>query len=77
MNCSFSMSVNDEESVTLASTLPMPKLLFNHRKGCLSLSFPVMVEEMMLSMTDVFVSDLRFEELPAIRGLLHLPSSKS
>lgn len=59
MNCSFGMSVNDEESVMFASTLVMPELLVDRRKGCLSLSFPVMVEAMMFSMTDVCLSDFK------------------
>lgn len=53
------MLLNDEELAMFASTLVMLKLLVDHRKGCLSLSFPVIVEEMMLSMTDVFVSELK------------------
>lgn len=59
MNCTFGMSLNDEEFVMFASTLVIPRLLVDRRKGCLSLSFPVAVEEMMLSMTDVFVSELK------------------
>lgn len=60
-NCVIEISLNEEELTIFWSTPVMLKLFrpSNHKKGCLSLSYPVMVEEMALSMTESFEMTLR------------------